>query len=43
MGGGGATVAYILCLFGQGNFIVIREKSCGNHALEGSTRIPVPG
>ena len=27
-----ATVCYILCLFGQGNFIVIREKS-GNFAL----------
>ena len=43
MGGGGATVGYILCLVGQGNFILIREKSCGNHALEGSTWIPVPG
>ena len=33
-GGGGleaATVCYILCLFGQGNFIFIRKKS-GNFA-----------
>ena len=30
-GGRGATVGYILCLFGQGNFIVIREKSGKSH------------
>ena len=31
MGDRGATVGYILCLFCQGNFIVIREKSGKSH------------
>ena len=40
-----AAVCYILCLFGQGNFIFIKEKSgkskgilytdvCGNHVID---------
>ena len=47
VGGGGCYCRLNFVFIWSGKFYCyhgkVREKSCGKHALEGSTRIPVPG